>query len=320
MTLYFVCSKMSRGLGLKQIHHTSHQVIPSPSILSLTTWNDPCWPSSIPTSRQQSHSDRQQVPGNFKAYQTTWSCHENPKASGNHDHDIECYYCYSLLYDSYMTFNAVIWRRVMSHGMSQETSRWSIAAERTCDLRVVAAWRNSGIGRFASGGLMPLKPFVFFLLPGIMLRCNDVIWCNDVNCELKSVMSSCHPLGIETQTNCSLEFHFIMAFKKHISGMSIAPWSFLEILVDLFWPHLAHHSAWDAETRFLSGVLCVAPFCVAKDMPPSAGRAVQGWKNEELNVGFKSTAVVTYMVFINICVYIYIYIHKHIYEYIYIWI
>ena len=168
---------------------------------------DPCWPRSIPTSRQQSHGDRQQVPGNFKAYQTTWSCHENPKASGNHDHDIECYYCYSLLYDSYMTFNAVIWRRVMSHGMSQETSRWSIAAERTCDLRVVAAWRNSGIGRFASGGLMPLKPFVFFLLPGIMLRCNDVIWCNDVNCELKSVMSSCHPLGLEIRTKCSLKLH-----------------------------------------------------------------------------------------------------------------
>ena len=62
-----------------------HQVIPSPSILSLTTWNDPCWHRSVPTSRQQSHGDRQQVPGNFKAYQTTWSCHENPKASGNHD-------------------------------------------------------------------------------------------------------------------------------------------------------------------------------------------------------------------------------------------
>ena len=234
----FCVFKNVKGLGLKQIHHTSHQVIPS-----LTTWNDPCWPSSIPTSRQQSHSDRQQVPGNFKAYQTTWSCHENPKASGNHDHDIECYYCYSLLYDSYMTFNAVIWRRVMSHGMSQETSRWSIAAERTCDLRVVAAWRNSGIGRFASGGLMPLKPFVFFLLPGIMLRCNDVIWCNDVNCELKSVMSSCHPLGIETQTNCSLEFHFIMASRNTFPEWALHRghfWKYWLTYFDLTWRITVH--------------------------------------------------------------------------------
>ena len=107
-----------------------------------------------------------------------------------------------------------------------------------------------------------------------------------------------------------------MAFKIHISGMSIAPWSFLEILVDLFWPHLAHHSAWDAETRFLSGVLCVAPFCVAKDMPPSAGRAVQGWKNEELNVGFKSIVAVTYMVFIKIYVYKYVYIDIYKWKYI----
>ena len=111
----------------------------------------------------------------IKPHGAAMKTQRHPEIMTYHDHDLECYYCCSLLYDSYMTFNAVIWRRVMSHGMSQETSRWSIAARRTCDLRVVAAWRNSGIGRFASRGLKPLKPLFSSLMPGI---CCDamMIW------------------------------------------------------------------------------------------------------------------------------------------------
>ena len=98
----------------------------------------------------------------------------HPEIMTYHDHDLECYYCCSfVVWQSYHFHHYHLGRRLMR--MSQETSRWSIPAERTCDLRVVAAWRNSGIGRFASRGLKPLKPLFSSLMPGI---CCDamMIW------------------------------------------------------------------------------------------------------------------------------------------------
>ena len=51
------------------------------------------------------------------------------------------------------------------------------------------------------------ETFVFFFDAWDMLRCNDVMIWTYMNSNKKSVMSSCHPLGLEIRTKCSLKLH-----------------------------------------------------------------------------------------------------------------
>ena len=149
-----------------------------PSILSLTTLLthvDPCWPRSIPTSRQQSHGDRQQVPGNFKAYQTTWSCHKNPKASGNHDISWPRSWMLLLLFICCMT---VISLSSLSFGQKTD-------ADVTGDIEMInpsrAHVRSSGRRclekqrhrKVCFTRAEAFETFVFFFDAWDMLRCND---------------------------------------------------------------------------------------------------------------------------------------------------